>query len=154
MLPRFGIDGEFERETKAAVEDFQRLNNLAVTGRVDAVTLRTLDTGYATIPMERRLCAVLDPDPCVGRLEVTCPQFLRADEDGRVVGTCTEEAQLRGQTPDTRGFQARDTLWYKTTLPSNRCNGKFRVHHVAKGSSGRIFHTLSPHNPDPNWHRI
>jgi hypothetical protein len=91
---------------------------------------------------------------CVGTLQVTCPQYLRANEDGEVVGTCTEEAQLRGQTPDTPGFQSGDTLWYKTNIPSNRCSGKFRVHHDAKNSSGRIFHTLTPHIPDPNWHRI
>lgn len=154
MLPRFGVDGKFGDETRQAVKDFQRLNRLPETGSVDSVTLQKLDQEHGRIPLERRLCAVRHPDPCVGTLEVFCPQYLRADPDGDVVGTCTEEAQLGGQTPDSPGFHSRDTLWYKTTLPSNRCHGKFRVHHVAKDPSGQIFHTFPPHNPDPNWHRI
>lgn len=154
MLPEHGIDGIFGSETEQTVKDFQRLRSIPETGVVDARTLIELGKAVQAVPLERRLCAVMFPDPCVGKLEVACPKYLRGDEDGDVVGTFTEQSPLSGQTPDTSGFRARDTLWYKTALPADTCTCRFRVHHVAKDASGKIFHVLSPNNPDKDWHRI
>ncbi len=47
-LPRYGVDGKFEGETKAAVVKFQNDHGLAPTGELDKDTLARLDAIYDT----------------------------------------------------------------------------------------------------------
>lgn len=47
LLPRFGVDGMFERETRAAVIAFQHDAGLPETGELDTATLSALDERYA-----------------------------------------------------------------------------------------------------------
>ncbi len=154
-LPRFGIDGIFGSETKSAVKSFQRVSGLSgrdVDGIVGPITMGRLDRADAGLTSRRGFISGLGR--CRGKINVFCPQYLQADEDGDVAGTCVEQSLLGSATPDDSGFRSRDTLWYKTTLPAGSPTNKFRVHHVAKDSAGRVFHVLPPHEPDPNWHRI
>jgi hypothetical protein len=46
-LPAYGVDGKFGPETKAAVEQFQKENNLEVTGVVDLDMINLLTSGLA-----------------------------------------------------------------------------------------------------------
>lgn len=47
-LPKYGVDGKFEGETKAAVVKFQNDHGLAPTGELDKDTLAKLDAIYDT----------------------------------------------------------------------------------------------------------
>jgi len=47
-LPKYGADGDFGGETKKALADFQKKNGLTPTGRLDAETVKKLDTAAAS----------------------------------------------------------------------------------------------------------
>jgi len=49
-LPRFGADGVFGAETKAAVRNYQRAHGLAVDGIVGPTTMGCLDAQFASTP--------------------------------------------------------------------------------------------------------
>jgi len=49
-LPRYGADGDYGRETAAAVARFQRLHHLPVTGKLDLETLRALENAPSPSP--------------------------------------------------------------------------------------------------------
>jgi peptidoglycan hydrolase-like protein with peptidoglycan-binding domain len=49
-LPRFGVDGLFKSETRAAVRDYQRAHGLGVDGIVGPITMGELDTQFAAGP--------------------------------------------------------------------------------------------------------
>lgn len=49
-LPRYGADGDYGRETAAAVARFQQLHGLPVTGALDANTLRALEAAPSPSP--------------------------------------------------------------------------------------------------------
>ncbi|HSY48941.1 MAG TPA: peptidoglycan-binding protein [Thermoanaerobaculia bacterium] len=49
LLPKFGIDGLFESETKAAVLKFQKDQTLSKTGVLDATTIARLNALYDTL---------------------------------------------------------------------------------------------------------
>ena len=48
-LPKYGADGDFGSETKAAVEAFQRDHGMTVTGIADSATLAAIDTAIENI---------------------------------------------------------------------------------------------------------
>jgi hypothetical protein len=49
-LPRFGADGDFGAETKAAVQNYQRAHGLAVDGIIGPTTMGSLDAQFASTP--------------------------------------------------------------------------------------------------------
>ncbi len=49
-LPRYGADGDYGRETAAAVSRFQQLHGLKVTGKLDLETLRALENAPSPSP--------------------------------------------------------------------------------------------------------
>ena len=47
-LPKYGADGDYGNETTTALKDFQKKNGLEPTGRLDAETVKKLDTAAAS----------------------------------------------------------------------------------------------------------
>jgi hypothetical protein len=83
-LPRFGADGDFGAETKAAVQNYQKAHGLAVDGIVGPITMGSLDAKFSSTP---------PPPP------VTSFSFgLRAGEAirDRIVRCCNEALDCAG----------------------------------------------------------
>lgn len=55
ILPKYGTDGDFGSETLAAVKNFQKKNNLPVTGQVDSTTYAVLFAVNANNTKEIRI---------------------------------------------------------------------------------------------------
>ena len=56
-LPRYGADGDYGRETAAAVARFQQLHQLPATGKLDANTLHALENAPSPSPAYDQLFA-------------------------------------------------------------------------------------------------
>lgn len=91
-LPKYGADGDFGAETKAALKDFQRDRGLAATGAVDAATLAALQArpvrGAAVISFDQPRAG-----RAIGEIIVHCT----ATPEGRDVSVATIRGWHIGQ---------------------------------------------------------
>lgn len=65
-MPKFGADGIFGAETKAAVQNYQRAHGLAVDGIVGPITMGSLDAQFASTPpapLKKALCVGVNDYP-------------------------------------------------------------------------------------------
>ncbi len=60
-LPRFGVDGIFGSETRAAVQDYQRAKGLVADGIVGPITMGSLDAQFPAPPTPTRQPPTLPP---------------------------------------------------------------------------------------------
>lgn len=113
-LPRWGADGQFGRETAAALAAFQKKQGLASTGRFDAATLKALESAGSPSPDYAALFAdgVLRGTIAIGYDEVGShePEMARTRrglaERGYVDVTADQRQQLG--LPDDGRFLTRE----------------------------------------------